>query len=643
MAETDPKRVIKPLPGDTGLEPTVFPGDLPPPVSDQATVCAGDSNLPSLRPGQNIAGFEVLRELGRGSFACVYLARQTALDRRVALKVSADSGSEARTLAALEHDHIVRVFSEETDRSRNLRLMCMQYVSGTTLARVIDRLHARPHADLAGQVILDLVDMLDADPVPLDLAALRDRERLAGLDLPGAACWYGIRLAEALAYAHARGVLHRDVKPANILINRYGRPLLADFNVAAGPRSGGSVGGTLAYMAPEHLDAFNPDNYTPAGAIDARSDIYSLGVVLFELLTGRLPFEITAGGPVGEMLQEAADRRRLGPPSLDTSVPAMLARVLAKCLAGRPADRYASAGDLAADLASCQRMLWVRDELPPGYVVTPLAIRSPFLAGAALMVLPHVLATAANIAYNAARIRLSEPQREAFGTVTICYNLAVYPVVVGLYLRQVAPLLRIWRRLAALGPVDEASVESARRRALQLPWWNLGLAALGWLLGGIVFPLSLHLRAGPLPMEEAGHFVVSFAVAGLIAMTYSVLAVEFVVVRVVYPGLWLHARAMSERAATELRPVEQRLVAWQLLAVLIPMAGAALMMAVGPETFAASEYRTFRLLVTGLLGVGMVGLGLALLAAGMLRRTIAVLTASEPSRRRVPPPSTRSR
>src|SRR5207302_2986567 len=118
------------------------------------------------------------------------------------------------------------------------------------------------------------------------LAALRDREMLAQCDFIEAVCWLGSRLAEALAHAHSRGVLHRDIKPANILLNHYGRPMLSDFNLAHCERRGLEAehfGGTLQYMSPEHLTAFLPEGDSSRVLVDTRSDIYSLGVVLYEL------------------------------------------------------------------------------------------------------------------------------------------------------------------------------------------------------------------------------------------------------------------------------------------------------------------------------------------------------------------------
>src|SRR5439155_19828425 len=100
--------------------------------------------------------------------------------------------------------------------------------------RVVEELSQQPVSERSGKAILDIVDRQATDPAALDLGALRDREALAEMDLIEAGCWMGARLAEALAHAHGEEILHRDVKPANILVNRYGKPLLADFNIAVG-------------------------------------------------------------------------------------------------------------------------------------------------------------------------------------------------------------------------------------------------------------------------------------------------------------------------------------------------------------------------------------------------------------------------
>jgi hypothetical protein len=167
-------------------------------------------------------------------------------------------------------------------------------------------------------------------------------------------------------------------------------------------------------------------------------------------------------------------------------------------------------------------------------------------------------------------------------------------------------------------------VQSARRRALTLPIWATVLSCAGWLPGGIFFPTAISLLAGPVPAVDFGHFLVSFAVSGLIAMTYSFFGVEFVVLRALYPHLWTDARDFRTCAADELRSHDKRLRLFQLLAGLIPVVGAALLVCSGPEHFNLS----FRLLVTGLLALGLAGFGLAIVVSATLGRILATMTAA---------------
>ncbi len=138
-----------------------------------------------------------------------------------------------------------------------------------------------------------------------------------------ASAWIGARLAEGLEHAHSRGLLHRDLKPSNILIAADGTPMLLDFNLAAdcvNPEEGdrAMMGGTLPYMAPEHLDAFNPNGSTPPEAVDERADVYALGLILFEMIAGQHPFPEPPGRPAAagdppDHDRGAARARALGP------------------------------------------------------------------------------------------------------------------------------------------------------------------------------------------------------------------------------------------------------------------------------------------------------------------------------------------
>jgi hypothetical protein len=160
-----------------------------------------------------------------------------------------------------------------------------------------------------------------------------------------------------------------------------------------------------------------------------------------------------------------------------------------------------------------------------------------------------------------------------------------------------------------------------RRRALALPLWAAGLSCIGWLPGGVLFPLLIHLMAGPVSSKVFSHFLFSFTISGLIALTYSGLAVQWIVVRVLYPRLWMDGSRFRETARQELTSLDRRLRVWQFLAGIIPLAGAALMVSVGPEEFSLG----FRILAVALIALGMAGLGLGLLIGSRIQQILTAL------------------
>jgi serine/threonine protein kinase len=620
----------QPLPRDSGAGSTGSATATEPAPSCPPEV--GSPDLPA--PGQQLDDFVLLRVLGRGSFGTVFLAQQLSLDRQVALKVTTDPGHEAQTLARLEHDHIVQVFSEQTvhHRGRDLRLLCMRYEPGTTLEQVIRSLRQGDRGSWSGRAVLEAIDRLSTHPAPLHLAALRDRELLAAADFIQAVCWIGARLAEALDYAHGQGRVHRDIKPANILMNRYGRPLLADFNLSVNAQRLGDTipfGGTLAYMAPEHLDAFNPAEATAAEAVDRRSDVYSLGMVLFELLTGRRPFAGTlAGADPCQALRALAAARRAGVPSPrrhHPAVPEVLDRVLRRCLEPQPDRRYATAAELAQALEGCRALRRIERELPPPGPLVRRALRRPFAWLVVLTLLPHLLGSLVNIPYNQLQIvsSLGEAQQLVFVLLVTAYNAVAYPVCLAVLACLIGPALRTWRALTQGRVDDPAQVTAVRRRVLTWPRWAVGVSCAGWLPGGVVFPLAISLLAGPIRLDVFGHFLVSFTLSGLIALTYSYFAVQVVALRVLYPRLWVDARDLPQRVAEELGSRAPRLGLFQLLAGTVPLAGALLLVSLGPDP--SGDYM-FRLLATGLILLGLAGFGLAVAANRLLARTLAVLT-----------------
>lgn len=305
----------------------------------------GDLTVPAFPvAGERLGDFSVHAELGRGAHGRVFLATQPLLaDRRIVLKLTTLNGHEHLALARLQHTHIVPLYSVHDFTTRHVRALCMPYFGGATLTRVLDALADCPPDLRTGA---SLVDALRRSSVPEDEDATAKspaRKFLASTSYPRAICWIGLCLADALQYARERGLVHLDLKPANVLLADDGQPMLLDFHLARSPLARLELGpqwlgGTPGYMAPEQelaLAALRAGWPTPI-AVDGRADIYSLGVLLYQALGGELPFDAR---------RAPNDLRRSNP-----QVSVGLADIVGKCVAAKPQDRYQSAGAVAADL-----------------------------------------------------------------------------------------------------------------------------------------------------------------------------------------------------------------------------------------------------------------------------------------------------
>jgi eukaryotic-like serine/threonine-protein kinase len=262
-----------------------------------------------------VAGrYEVRRPLGHGAMAVVDLAHDTELDRPVALKRLAENLArdddrrrrflrEARLAARLTHPNVVRVYDVGEDDGRPF--IAMEYVDGETLSELVAHRGPLPWAEAVS---------------------------------------LGIQAARALAAAHEAGLVHRDVKPHNFLLRRDGTLKLGDFGVAFGPEGtrltlDGTVLGTAAYLAPEQARGEE---------VTAAADIYGLGAMLYELLTGRPPRTVSSLGELGEPSSYVvADVQEQAP-----GIPPELAEIVMSCLAYEPGDRPASAAAVARRLAA---------------------------------------------------------------------------------------------------------------------------------------------------------------------------------------------------------------------------------------------------------------------------------------------------
>jgi serine/threonine protein kinase len=294
--------------------------------------------------GESLGDFRLIAELGRGAHGRVFLAAQPSLaDRPVVLKLGPRAGHEHLSLSRLQHTHIVPLHSVHDFPERGVRGLCQPYFGGAALADLLRAVGAVPPGRRTGLDLLRALRQAQArNPVALPVRgpACRFLERAAYAD---AVCWVGACLADALHYAHERGLLHLDLKPSNVLLAADGQPMLLDFHLAreplaAGARLASGLGGTRGYMPREQeaaLSAVSEGRAVP-GAVDGRADLFALGVLLYEALGGEVP--LPAHAPAAEL--------RCRNPQVTPG----LADLLARCLAGEATARYATAADLAADL-----------------------------------------------------------------------------------------------------------------------------------------------------------------------------------------------------------------------------------------------------------------------------------------------------
>ncbi|MFX0578045.1 serine/threonine-protein kinase [Nocardia nepalensis] len=550
------------------------------------------ADLDRIAIGDRIDDFDLLTGLGRGAFARVFLARQRSLQRLVAVKISADRGTEPQTLAQLDHDYIVRVFDqrllEEPDMEepgrRRLRLLYMQYLPGGTLLGVLRRMRVTPPEQRRGQLLLDAVDAAMEDKGEIRPTDSSVRAQIAALSWPETVAWLGRRLAEALAYADAHGVLHRDVKPANVLLTAEAVPKLADFNISfsrgvAGADPVAYFGGSLSYMSPEQLQACHPGYDRSADDLDTRADIYSLGVVLWELLTGAKPFDDATAGEHSDAATLAAmlRRRRAGvdPGALERippDCPAALRRVLLTCLESERDQRWASGAELAQQLEVCLDER-ARDLVDPPPSSWRLRLRPLLLLVVALAIgIPNVLASWYNIEHNATLIieRLSLPAQHAWRIGTVLTNAVFYPMGMAVGLYMLRNVLIVSRGLRRGREYDPRVLARARSDALLFVDRVVLVVFSAWCLAAIIFPLVIYFTTKERSGEVLLHLLGGALACGAMVVAYPFFLVTFYMVRCIYPMFLPHGD-ITAVDALHLRRLDRRCTVYLTVAASVPL------------------------------------------------------------------------
>ncbi|AYF78697.1 serine/threonine protein kinase [Nocardia yunnanensis] len=548
--------------------------------------------LDRIEIGQRIDDFDLLTSLGSGAFARVFLARQRSLQRLVAVKISADHGTEPQTLAQLDHDYIVRVFDQRlmsdlrTESGRRLRLLYMQFLPGGTLLGVLRWVRATPPAERTGQLLLDAVDAAMEEKGEIRPTDSSVRAEIAGLSWPETVAWLGRRLAEALDYADGHGVLHRDVKPANVLLTAEAVPKLADFNISFSRNLDGTspvayFGGSLSYMSPEQLEACHPGAARSAADLDTRADIFSLGVVLWELLTGAKPFDDSTAGPGDHgdrtTLEAMLARRRGGVDAValdrvPANCPAALRRVLLSCLDPDRDQRWASGSVLATQFDLCLDAR-ARDLVDPPPHSWRMRLRPWLIPLVVLAVaVPNILASLYNIAHNRAFIisHLTGSAMHTFVLTTTTVNLVFFPLGAALISYLCRYVILVPRGLRKGREYDPETLSRARADVLLAGERISSVVFALWVVAGVTFPLALRLTASDLPVRGIVHFLISLVVCGAIAVAYPFFLVTFYLMRCIYPMFLRHGDISAGDAAC-LHRLGRRCTRYLAVAASIPL------------------------------------------------------------------------
>ncbi|MDA7980040.1 MAG: protein kinase [Pirellulales bacterium] len=531
------------------------------------------------KAGDQLDDFDLYHEVGSGAFATVFLARQRSMQRLVALKISTDESDEPQALAQLDHANIVRVYDQRYLSEEKLRLLYMQFVPGGTLHDVLERSRKGEHPHSGDELLAAIDNSLRqrGDDPPGDS---QTRKQLQEMTWSQAVAWLGSQLAEALSYAHSRGVLHRDIKPANVLLAADGRPKLADFNISYASEVEGAMpetffGGSVAYMSPEQLEAYHPGLPRTPDDLDGRSDVYSLAVMLWELLAGRRPFEdrvLPEGWPATIERMHAERQHGVSEKAhaqLPTGCPAMLKKVLLKALAPDENERYADAGQFARDLALC-RESHLSHLLHRGQNDWRSFVgRAPFSAFLLAVIIPNVCASVMNIAYNFQAIFEAENVDSGFfwNVELSVVNPVLYlsGILIGYLLAR--PALRGMRALRLRHSATGNLTTQAAHRTMWLGdlFWGIGMSL--WVLSGVIFPAWTQWQAGhSVSASFYGHFIASQVVTGMIASAVAFFTVTFVCVRAALPRLLAEAPPSPE-LSRQLVKLSKR--AWVYLSTLV--------------------------------------------------------------------------
>lgn len=572
-------------------------------------------------PGQVFDDFEVLELLGRGAFASVFLAQQISMPRKVALKITSPRGQEHKFLGQFDHPNVVRIYDHRELQDQGWRLLYMQYVPGGTLRHVVEKLRElrQRQEEWTGRLLFEVIDanLISRGEAISNATPLRQRWDTA--TWPEVVCWLGARIARGLSHAHGLKVLHCDLKPANVLLAADGQPKLADFNVSFhsvkdSEESAVILGGSLAYMSPEQLEAYNPDHSRTVSTLDDRSDLYSLGITLYELLLGTRPFPTEkVTGNFSEMLDRMAAVRRKGLSAgafdqVETGWPSGLSEILKRLLAPDPAQRYASGQELARRLEICQQPQ-IQQILFPRPHDWRLRLRNwARTVLLTLALIPNLLAAWFHFRLQMHRVAAVPPSAVWSWAIT-AFGWGVLLCGLLLCLWRAGPVIRAVQAPPSDDDLSESTLRLLRSRCLKLGAEAATISLCAWMLLSGATGLALWLASPASRVGHVSHFAASILLGGLIAVAYPYCGVAWFSVCALYSGL-AQSERFTDADSQEIRRLRQNSWLFLLLAAVMPLAAVALSILMDHD----SSQREQRIDLIGLSIAGIVGFFLSMIS-----------------------------
>jgi hypothetical protein len=486
--------------------------------------------------------------------------------------------------------------------------MYMQYVPGGTLLDAMRALYHREKKAWCGRAFVEVVDEVirrRGNDVNYESTA---RKQLLASDWNETVCRVGCDLARALEYAHRRGVHHRDVKPANALIDANYAIKLADFNVSfascIADAAESQFGGSLPYMSPEQLRAFDETDASALREMDHRSDIFSLGVVLYEFWSGQLPFPVpSASQHAAAQLRgclESRERQEYRQSPIIKQANPLLRHTIERCLALSPDDRFRSARELATQLRigkfpDAEKILFASDthwSTVLGRMFLPLTLLVVVLFNglAALFVFNFNLLSA--VPHDGLR---------RFWFIQSAINSVAFPLAIVLFifltrsiwmitLKQVKPIL-----------METSKLQRAISRNLACGHLASVICLTEWVLAGFLYPIILTISGVPLAAAGWTDFILSHSLAGLNITAISFFLITYMSIRIWLPVLIRNSliEPIVETTIVQLRQTNGRTSIYLFLCIAAPLLAIAILSIFG----AVGERNRFALSVISSFGI----------------------------------------